>query len=182
MSEPKIGWRKLEGEHAWVGVRGRVKFFTLRLTARDPRAYDGVKIEYYELPYALTYHTVDGKQETLKLMRLADAQAHAERELDSWLVKAGLVEPEKPTPVQHALNSAMNIVDACREDGITSLSTDDGRVTLAARIALYSTVSTLTELAVIKGRTQDTEGHLAAEMEKSREELYEVMTDLKEII
>jgi hypothetical protein len=182
MNEKKISWRRLEGKYAWLGTRGRVTFFTLRFSPQHPDAWDNVGIEYADLPFKLIYHMDSRRVEDLTPMKLAEAQAHAERELDNWLAKAWLTEPEPPTPVQHALNSALDIVEACKEDGITSLTTPGVGQQMAARIALYATLRTLTELAVIKQRTQDTEGHLAAEMEKRREELYEVMTDLKEII
>jgi hypothetical protein len=177
MSESKIGWRKLEGESAWVGVRGRIKFFTLRTSACD-----GLEAESYTLPYTLVSHVESAKQETLKPMRLAEAQAHAERELDNWLAKAGLVEPEKPSPLQHAINSALSIVEACIEDGVKSLGSEYGRQQFAQRIALYCTLSTLTELATIAQKAQDSEGHVADVLERRRKVLYEVMTDLKEMI
>jgi hypothetical protein len=182
MSESKIGWKRVKGEYAWIGVRGRVTFFTLRFSPQHPDAWDNVDIEYADLPFKLIYHMDSRRAEDLIPMKLAEAQAHAERELDNWLAKAGLVEPEKPSPLQHAINSALGIVEACIEDGVRSLGSEYGRQQFAQRIALYCTLSTLTELATIAKKAQDSEGHVADVLERRREVLYEVMTDLKEMI
>lgn len=183
MSDPKIGWRKLDGENAWVGVRGRVKFFTLRLKAKDPKAYEGMGVETYELPYALTYHTVDSKQENLNLMRLAEAQAHAERELDNWLAKAGLIDVEPPTPANKAVESAQAIVNACVEDGVTSLVNTDHQDRLATRIAFYVVASVMDELGQLKIKALEKGEEPTVRMiNDRREELTEVFSELAEIL
>lgn len=182
MSDTKIGWRRLDGENAWVGVRGRVKFFTLRIDTHNWLMGKEVEDESNTFVFTLTYHMDGGRSEGLVKMTLSEAKVHAEKELDEWLAKAGLVKPEPPTLTQRAIASALDIVEACRKDGITSLATDDGRVTLARCIALYTTLSTLTEIAVIKEGIEATNEPVLVLLERRREELYEVMADLKELI
>lgn len=180
MNEKKIGWRRLNGENAWIGVRGRVKFFTLRTLDRE--IVSDEVIEGQQISYLLTYHADNGRPEQLTPMKLSEAQAHAERELENWLAKAGLAEDPQITPAQHAIASALSIVEACWEDGISMLTTDDARVTLATRIALYTALTTLTELAMIKEQIEGDADPVLVVLEKRREVLYEVMTSLKEII
>jgi hypothetical protein len=180
MGESKIGWRRLENENAWVGVRGRFKFFTLRVT--HPTLLTDDEAELDSQPFLLTYHMDSARPENLKPMTLSEAQAHAEHELDNWLYKAGLIEGEPLTPTRHAVNSALSIVEACQADGLRGLVSEYERERFAERIALYSTLSTLTELATIAQKAQDSEGHVADVLEQHREQLYEVMKSLKELI
>lgn len=179
MNEPKIGWKRREGENAWTGVRGRIKFFTLRIV--EPDEITDEQAELHDWRFLLVYHTENARQAHLEPMPLSAAKAHAERELDLWLAKAGLVEGEPFTPTRHAINSAQNIIDACVADGIRGLVTEYERERFAERIALYSVLSTLTELATITHAVGD-EVNLADAIEKRREELYEVMKGLKELI
>lgn len=179
MDEKKIAWRHLENENAWVGVRGRFKFFTLRINTHEFMVSD-LEAERRDFPYLLTHHMDSARPEHLVEMSLSKAQAHAERELDEWLAKAALTEPEALTPTQHKINSALGIVEACIEDGIRGLVTEYERQRFAERIALYCVLSILTELAMVKQVAQDKEISVADAIERRREELYEIMIELKE--
>lgn len=181
MNEKKIAWKRVEGEDVWIGVRGRVKFFTLRLQLHGD-GWDNTKIEQYQLPFALTYHMDGAKSENLNRMTLAEAQRHAEIELDNWLAKAGLIEQEPLTPLTHAINSAVAIVEACMEDGLPGPASEYDRRRYGERIALYTTLTTLTELAVVQQRVKDDAEPFLVALEKRREVLYEVMTSLKDMI
>jgi hypothetical protein len=180
MGEPKIGWRRLENENAWVGVRGRFKFFTLRVT--HPTLLTDDEAELDNQPFLLTYHMDSARPENLKPMTLSEAQAHAEHELDNWLYKAGLIEGEPLTPTRHAVNSALSIVEACQADGLRGLVSEYERERFAERIALYTVLSTLTELATVKEQVEGGADPVLVVLEKRREQLYEVMKDLKELI
>jgi len=180
MSEKKIAWRRLDGQNAWIGVRGRFRFFTLRVIDRNVLADESA--EKLDLTFLLTYHMDNGRPETLNPMKLHEAQEHAERELDEWLHKTGLEEDLQLTPTRHAIDSALGIVEACIEDGIKSLANEYGRQQFAQRIALYSTLVSLRELATIKeGIEKDATPSLLV-LKERREQLYEIMTDLKEMI
>lgn len=182
MDEKKIAWKRVEGKYAWIGVRGRFTFFTLRFSPQHPDAWDNVDIEHAEVPFFLTYHADNGRQEKLKPMKLADAQAHAEAELDSWLAKAGLIEPPTPTLLQHEIDSAAGILKACWDDGIKGMSSDYDRERLAERIALYCVLAKLAEMATIRWKVENENEPVIPLMEARREQLYEVMIDLKERI
>lgn len=182
MTESKIGWRRLDGENAWVGVRGRVRLFTLRLNTRDTE-WDNIQAETYELPYMLTQHMDNGKEERLVPMKLSEAQRHAERELDNWLAKAGFVEPEPPTLVDQAVQSAMAIVDACVNDGIKSIMDSASQERMATRIAFYVLASSMDELGKLRQKAIETDSSSATLLLSDRRaELAEVFAELGEML
>lgn len=183
MDEKKIAWKRVEGKYAWIGVRGRFTFFTLRFSPQEPDAWENVSIEHADVPFVLTYHADNGRQEKLNPMHLAEAQAHAERELDEWLAKTYLIDLEPPTPANQAVESARAIVEACVNDGVKSIMDPDDQDRLATRIAFYAMASVMGELGKLHQQAID-EGlnPVAALLTDRRAELAETFRDLGEIL